>query len=310
MNERRKRTRCIEPAHAARGFTLVELLVVIAIIGILVALLLPAVQAAREAARRTQCLNQIRQVAIACHNYADVNEHFPSSTDEYFFSHLAQILPFHEEANLHNLIDFNYRWDAPQNRIAVETVMPGFKCPSIQRLQPCFLLGQGNNTITEDSQLRGHYLAVMGGKRSCPTRFGDHFTVESTCGRVGGVATNGIMFPQSEIEYRRITDGASNTLLIGELAWLDDGTSRTWIVGSTGALLDNGGQIFVYGGKNVFFPMKTQSRLTPAVANKRHQLRQRTSRWSTLCARRRFRPHDRRGYPARPLSGLGVSQWR
>jgi hypothetical protein len=107
----------------------------------------------------------------------------------------------------------------------------------------------------------------MGGKRGCPSRFGDVLVVEGGCGNVGGVATNGVMYTQSKIQYRRITDGSSNTLLVGESAWLADGTNRTWIVGSTGSVLTATSMPFVYGGKNVFFPMKTQPRETPAVAN-------------------------------------------
>ena len=72
------RTKC----RIARGFTLVELLVVIAIIGVLVALLLPAVQSAREASRRTQCTNQMRQLTIACHNFHDVNNKLPVGTQD------------------------------------------------------------------------------------------------------------------------------------------------------------------------------------------------------------------------------------
>ncbi len=249
------------------GFTLVELLVVIAIIGILVALLLPAVQSAREAARRTQCLNQIRQVALACHNFSDTNKHFPPSSDEIGFSHIAHILPFQEQDNLNDLIDFNFPWDGSQNQLAREVELPEFKCPSLGSLQATFLLGSGNATVTEESALRNHYLAVMGGKRACPSASGDVLVVESVCGNVGGVATNGIMYPQSKIQYRRITDGTSNTFLVGESAWLADGTSRAWIVGATGGLLAPNRTLFSYSGKNIFFPMKTQPRETPAVAN-------------------------------------------
>ncbi len=101
-----------------RGFTLVELLVVIAIIGILVSLLLPAVQAAREAARRISCVNNLKQLGIAMHNYADANKVFPPS----FcwngtagdvggnWSAQARVLPFLEEVNLAEAIDFKRKY--------------------------------------------------------------------------------------------------------------------------------------------------------------------------------------------------------
>src|SRR5438034_3247396 len=95
------------PLHSGRrGFTLVELLVVIAIIGVLVALLLPAVQAAREAARRTQCTNQLKQVVLASHNVHDITGYFPSghkctydgSNQVYYSNCFIQLLPFIEQS--------------------------------------------------------------------------------------------------------------------------------------------------------------------------------------------------------------------
>src|SRR4051812_47226799 len=96
-------------ASRRRGFTLVELLVVIAIIGILVSLLLPAVQAAREAARRTQCQNNLRQYGVAIHNYHDVIKYLPiGNTWGRMWTFQSRILPYMEQQNIYQLIDYTY----------------------------------------------------------------------------------------------------------------------------------------------------------------------------------------------------------
>ncbi|MEX2175353.1 MAG: DUF1559 domain-containing protein [Pirellulaceae bacterium] len=140
------------------GFTLVELLVVIAIIGVLVALLLPAVQAAREAARRSSCSNNLKQLAIGCHNYHDTTNNFPMNygitpgnahwNDPVNAAHrstswMVQILPFIEQKPLYDMIDFNFdvRLDPrngtsvnnpnnPSNAFVARTIVPAYVCPS------------------------------------------------------------------------------------------------------------------------------------------------------------------------------------
>ncbi len=119
------------------GFTLVELLVVIAIIGILVALLLPAIQAAREAARRSQCANNLRQLGLALQNYESNHKVFPSSmyidlTGNTWgeWGPQARLLPFIEEANLRSLIDFSQPYSTPKNVTAIAFRIPVFMCPS------------------------------------------------------------------------------------------------------------------------------------------------------------------------------------
>ncbi|MCY2989463.1 MAG: DUF1559 domain-containing protein [Planctomycetota bacterium] len=120
-----------------RGFTLVELLVVIAIIGILVALLLPAIQAAREAARRTSCNNNLKQLGIALANYHDTYKKFPpvavfgkpvgSPQPAYHHTWCLMILPFMEQQPLYDSVDLRLRiWD----QAIRGTVVPAFLCPS------------------------------------------------------------------------------------------------------------------------------------------------------------------------------------
>jgi prepilin-type N-terminal cleavage/methylation domain-containing protein/prepilin-type processing-associated H-X9-DG protein len=122
-----------------RGFTLVELLVVIAIIGVLVALLLPAIQAAREAARRAKCTSNMKQFGIALHNYHDNLKTFPpgavnrfgpgqNSASVYASPH-AMLMPYFEEESLHRIYDQDQPWFLQLSEVA-ETVIPVFACPS------------------------------------------------------------------------------------------------------------------------------------------------------------------------------------
>jgi len=214
-----------------RGFTLVELLVVIAIIGILVALLLPAVQQAREAARRVQCLNQVRQLALATHNYESANRRFPRAVDDSTFSYVARIAPFLELSTIEQQIDFNQPWDSDDNQQVINaTIVSTLKCPSApnsEQMQNVIFNGSGTTLEQSEGDQRNHYLAVMGAKENCPGP--DPFTVIGNCS-TGGLATNGIMNPVKESSFRRIRDGSSKTLLIGEASW-DAGPLLPWYAG-------------------------------------------------------------------------------
>ena len=264
---------------AFSGFTLVELLVVIAIIGVLVALLLPAVQAAREAARRSDCQNRFRQLALACQNHHDSKQAFPAaSTDNHVtgsttnftsLSYIAQILPYMELQNLGNLVDQKRHWADAQNVTAVNTALPAIRCPSQEVAEITFVDKPGQSGVEEANMLRAHYMAVMGAKKNCPVPSGvpfpestylmalDPTTGQPECG-AGGCALSGVIYPGSKTGFKDIGDGSTNTFLLGEASW-DVGPQRVWMVGSHARSKVYG---FQYTAKNVMWPLNTAYRGT------------------------------------------------
>src|SRR5687768_9569753 len=115
--------------RVSTGFTLVELLVVIAIIGVLVALLLPAVQAAREAARRMQCGNNLKQLGLACHNFHDTFKALPPSRSDDGLTWCGYLLPYIEQRAYYEAFDFTLPW--PKQTVpALKTPLKPFICPT------------------------------------------------------------------------------------------------------------------------------------------------------------------------------------
>lgn len=199
-----------------RGFTLVELLVVIAIIGVLIALLLPAVQAAREAARRIQCANNLKQLALGMHNYESSFKAFPPQiqigTGQYRWSAQARVLPYLEQGSLYNIIDFDLPYgDQYIDGVKLQaTRIPTLLCPTEERDEIRFKNGEPY-----------HYPLNYG------VNCGEWFVYDP----VNNVGGSGAFYPGEGVAGREITDGLSNTLMFAEVkAWTPyyrDGGSPT-----------------------------------------------------------------------------------
>jgi prepilin-type N-terminal cleavage/methylation domain-containing protein len=208
-------------SHARRSaFTLVELLVVIAIIGVLVALLLPAVQAARESARRTQCSNQLKQMGLACQNFHDTYQFLPGSRIwDHWATWAVQILPYMEQQNLYNQWDIT---DMYYNQpLAVrQAQVPGYYCPS--RRRPGGISKQGD-VPDNGSPNSSHNPGALSDYAGCAGDFNyaswfDSVNANGTIRTGERVTTSGTKVLQWKgmVRLSTITDGTSNTLLIGE----------------------------------------------------------------------------------------------
>ena len=202
----------------SRAFTLVELLVVITIIGILISLLLPAVQAAREAARRLQCGNNMKQVGLALHLYHEVWETLPAGMQPSpYWAWSAKTLPFLEQENIASQIDFKYGYHVPQNMNVVNILVGTYHCPSadaLKLLTCCAGINRPGGDGTDDVA-ETNYAAIA-------SHTNDNYATTHK--------GSGCMFDGSNISFAQITDGTSQTLLVGEVirAADDDPTKPTW----------------------------------------------------------------------------------
>ena len=204
----------------AQAFTLVELLVVIAIIGVLMALLLPAVQAAREAARGAQCKNNLRQIGLALHNYHDIHGRLPpgwiGNAPEGVpgWGWTVSILPQIEQQPLHdNLIRRNLPISDPINQAARETIIPVLLCPSDPHPKR-FKLATGAEEEAEDQP---HLHSVDEGTPMFEVSRSNYVGVFGT-NEVEDEPANGdgSFYFLSNTRFSDITDGLSNTLIMGE----------------------------------------------------------------------------------------------
>ena len=218
------------------GFTLVELLVVVAIIGLLVALLLPAVQAAREAVRRMQCLNNLRQIGLAMQNYCDVFGQLPPSSTtpvvdgvwdwntppvKPLHGWATMILPQMEENNLHALVNFDLPSLDPANRAAAARIISVYRCASYTG--PDYAQDPQYTAISTTLAIRNYVAlgATTAGNMYWTPSFGTPQTQD------------GSIYPQSKTRIKDISDGLSHTLLIAETR---EQNASVWIDATTASI--------------------------------------------------------------------------
>ncbi len=250
------------------GFTLVELLVVIAIIGVLVALLLPAVQAAREAARRTQCKNNLKQMALGALNHYDVQKHFPTGGWGWFWvgdpdrgfgkdqpgGWIYNTLPFLEQQALHDLGKDGQPDAVTQGqklgaRTLIESPLDTTTCPSRRPGGLTFpYIGTGGmyNSLKPTVTGRSDYAVNAGSTHVESNAFPSSYAAapgfnwfEATLGQDPSAVLNGISFQRSQVTLQQVTDGSSNTYMVGEKALTstnyesgaDAGDNETWCTG-------------------------------------------------------------------------------
>ncbi|QDV53120.1 DUF1559 domain-containing protein [Gimesia fumaroli] len=208
-----------------RAFTLIELLVVIAIIAILIALLLPAVQQAREAARRSSCRNNLKQIGLALHNYHDAHRTFPAGGFGVFsYSWWVAILPQMEQSTVTNrMVTADYSgYSGGPNKTVLENWAPSILwCPSSTLPQFC---------IRDGVYATSCYVGIAGASASATSANDPTGRNRCVSNSVGYACENGVLIANASVKLRDITDGTSNTIVVGE--------QSNWGINSSGQNVD------------------------------------------------------------------------
>ncbi len=218
------------------AFTLVELLIVITIIGILIALLLPAVQAAREAARRLQCANNLKQIGLALHSYHDALGSFPpgninlgagmcpgaaepvQSYSTQSGNWMIAILPYIDQGALFDQYDNHYTNESPQNKVVRETTVPAYVCPSDNDIGVLAVPATGPATLVDAQYAPGSYRAVSGWSGDGINFLDSEMMFDYKPAWRGPIHAvyKSFAWGYSAEKFSDITDGTSNTLMVGE----------------------------------------------------------------------------------------------
>lgn len=220
------RQKRISSVIRTRGFTLVELLVVIAIIGILVALLLPAIQAAREAARRNSCMNNMRQVGLAVHNYIDARKGLPPNRIVTPTTGcLTLLLPYMEESTAYKLYDFKQAWNHANNTEARKTTVSVLSCPS---------------TPAQDRVAPTDYAPIRRIRNAVMNTWETSSLLKTKRTRTMGNDMGGVLTDNKNRRIGQISDGMSKTLLFVESAGMPEIYVDGKPTGAQGTQADNG----------------------------------------------------------------------
>ncbi|MEM8733916.1 MAG: DUF1559 domain-containing protein [Planctomycetota bacterium] len=220
ISEKRQGGERLQAVAKMRAFTLVELLVVIAIIGILIGLTLPAVQMARESARRTACVNNLKQIGLGVSNFESGFRRLPAGAErKTAHSWASRILPSLEQNNLYAKIDFDRAWNDQANREAVSTKLAVFSCPTSWK---------DYAGLTDYGGMSGSWINATGGSR------------------------NGVLFPVSkrypQVRFGDITDGLAQTIVVAEGVAVTQQNGGFWASGLNCFSHDDGGINNLQGG--------------------------------------------------------------